>query len=83
LTRPQIIYNNISSGKGLSINQILNKFRRVLKLNFEVRYKPGRKFDVKKNILDNRLALKFLKWKPETEFNDALVKTWRYTLDNE
>jgi UDP-glucose 4-epimerase len=74
---------NISSGKGLSINQILEKFKKVLKLDFEVKYKPARKFDVKKNILDNSVALKFLKWKPETNFNDALMKTWRYILDNE
>lgn len=74
---------NISSGKGLSVNQILSKFRKILKLDFEVKYKAGRKFDVRKNILDNRLALKFINWKPETEFNDALVKTWRYILDNE
>jgi UDP-glucose 4-epimerase len=74
---------NISSGEGLSINQILDKFRRVLKLDFEVKYKAERKFDVKKNVLDNRLAWKFLKWRPETEFNTALMKTWRYIIDNE
>src|SRR5207237_10765758 len=40
---------NISSGKGHSINQILDKFRRILKLDFEVNYLPGRIFDVKTN----------------------------------
>jgi UDP-glucose 4-epimerase len=56
---------NISSGKGLSVNQILDKFRRVLKLDFEVSYTATRKFDVKSNILDNSLAKKVLKWAPE------------------
>ncbi len=74
---------NISSGKGLSINQILDRFRKVLKLNFDVKYMPGRKFDVKSNVLDNKLAAKFLKWEPEYSFNEGLKNTWRFYLDNE
>lgn len=74
---------NISSGKGHSINQILERFRRVLKLDFDVKYLPGRKFDVKSNILDNRLAARYLKWIPEYSFNEGLKNTWRYFLDNE
>lgn len=74
---------NISSGTGYSINQILDKFRRVLKLKFKVKYLPSRKFDVKANILDNRLAARQLKWIPETPFNEGLKNTWRYILDNQ
>lgn len=74
---------NISSGKGLSINQILNKFRKKLKLEFTVNYMESRKFDVSSNILDNRLAARYLKWKPETEFDEGLENTWRYILDNQ
>ena len=69
---------NISSAKGLSVNQILEKFKKVLGLKFKVNYLPARKFDVKANVLDNRLAAKYLKWKPETDFNTALKKTWSY-----
>jgi UDP-glucose 4-epimerase len=74
---------NISSCKGLSINQILDRFRRVLNLKFKVKYLPSRKFDVRSNILDNTLAAKHLKWKPETDFNTALKNTWRYILESE
>jgi UDP-glucose 4-epimerase len=74
---------NISSNKGLSVNQILDKFRRILDLDFKVNYTPSRKFDVKTNILDNRLAKKYLKWEAETKFNTALKNTWRYILDHE
>lgn len=72
---------NISSNKGLSINQILERFRKVLNLEFDVKYLPARKFDVKANILDNRLAERFLKWKPDYSFNEGLKNTWRYFLD--
>lgn len=74
---------NISSNKGLSINQILDRFRRVLGLSFKVKYLEARKFDVRSNVLDNKLAARYLKWKPETDFNIALKNTWRYILDNE
>lgn len=73
---------NISSGKGLSINQILEKFRKILKLKFKVYYTEGRKFDVPKNILANSKAQKYLNWKPETEFNEALKKTWSFILND-
>jgi UDP-glucose 4-epimerase len=74
---------NISSGTGISINALLAEFRKILKLKFKVVYKDARKFDVQVNILDNRRALKYLKWKPETKFGDALKITWGYILDNE
>jgi UDP-glucose 4-epimerase len=69
---------NISSGSGLSINQVLEKFRKVLNLKFRVRYKPARRFDVQTNVLDNRRARKYLKWQPATGFDDALKLTWSY-----
>lgn len=69
---------NISSGSGLTINQVLEKFRKVLNLKFEVKYKPARKFDVQINILDNKRARKYLKWQPATSFDDALKLTWSY-----
>ncbi|RPI14085.1 MAG: NAD-dependent epimerase/dehydratase family protein [Ignavibacteriae bacterium] len=74
---------NISSGEGRSINQILDKFRGVLNLDFEVIYKQARSFDVPVNILDNTLAKEQLNWKPETDFDDALLNTWRYIIDVE
>jgi len=74
---------NISSSRGYSVNQILDRFRKVLNLKFKVKYTAGRKFDVGKNILDNSRAQNILKWKPETAFNKALMKTWSYILDDE
>lgn len=74
---------NISSGIGHSINQILDKFRKVLKLDFKVKHVHSRNFDVPENILDNRKAQKYLKWKPRTKFDEALKNTWRYILDYE
>ncbi len=73
---------NIGAGKGYSINQILDKFREVLKLDFEVKYTDARKFDVFKNVLDTSRAKKILKWKPETKFDEAVKKTWSYIIND-
>lgn len=74
---------NIGAGKGYSINQILAKFREVLKVDFEVKYTEARKFDVLKNILDTSRAKKILKWKPETKFDEAIKITWKYIINDE
>jgi UDP-glucose 4-epimerase len=74
---------NISSGKGLSINEILKKFKKILGLKFRVVYKEARKFDVLANVLDNRRAVRYLRWKPVTDFSDALKLTWNYIIENE
>jgi UDP-glucose 4-epimerase len=74
---------NIGSSRGLSVNQILEKFRRVLNLDFKIKYLESRKFDVKSNVLDCSLAARYLGWEAETDFNSALKNTWRYIDDNE
>ena len=69
---------NISGGKGYSINEIIEIFRNRLKLDFKVSYLPPRDCDIPVNILSNRRAIEYLKWKPETKLEDAIYKTWRY-----
>lgn len=43
---------NIGSGKGTSVNKILDHVKKVSKIDFEVQYKTGRKIDVPFNILN-------------------------------
>lgn len=43
---------NLGSGKGTSINDIINSIRQVLNINIDVKYVTGRKNDVPINILD-------------------------------
>lgn len=69
---------NISSGTGCSNNQILDIFRNRLKLNFKVSFLPSRNSDVPVNVLSNKRANEYLKWKPETKLEDAIYKTWYY-----
>ncbi len=74
---------NVGAGIGYSINQILDKFRSVLNLDFEVEYSQQRSFDVQANILDSTRALEVLDWRPETGFDEALRKTWSFISNEE
>ncbi len=69
---------NISTGKGYSINQvvdILKKISKVYGYNFpEIKYCPARVFDIQKNCLDNSLAKKELGWRPKYNLEDGIKK---------
>lgn len=73
---------NISSGKGLSINQILEVISKTLKIKLNVKYKRSRKFDVKQNVLDYSLALRELKWFPKTTLEEGIRITYNWLLKN-
>ena len=73
---------NISTGKGLSINQILEVISNTLKIKLKIKYKENRKLDVKQNILDNSLALKELKWFPKTTLEEGIQITYNWHLKN-
>jgi UDP-glucose 4-epimerase len=63
---------NISSGCGLSVNQIIEEIKNLLKININVVYRQSREFDVSTNILDNTLAFLELGWRPQIKLNDGL-----------
>ena len=63
---------NIGSGKGKSINQILNSIEIVTGLTVKRVYLPGRYFDSRSNVLSINLADRHLHWKPKVDFNDGL-----------
>lgn len=69
---------NLSSGKGLSLNQIIELIKEISGREIKVEYKKGRKIDVPVNILDNSLARKTFSWRPETEIKKGIELTYKY-----
>lgn len=69
---------NVGSGKGRSIRDLLAAFREVLGLDLDVRYTPGRPFDVPSNVLDVRKAAGLLPWSPATSLETGLRRTWAW-----
>lgn len=71
---------NISSGVGLSLNQLLARIEDVLALKTLVKRNSSssRPFDVPKLYLDNSQAERVLSWRPRVTLDEGIVRTWRW-----
>ena len=66
---------NISSGVGVSLNELLGQIESVLNTSIIRNYSPGRAYDLPVTVLSNTLAARELGWKPEISFKEGLVRT--------
>jgi UDP-glucose 4-epimerase len=66
---------NIGSGKGWSLNQLVEKIEGLIDRPLEVQYQAARKFDVPTNVLCIEKAMKELAWSPSTNMDEGLAKT--------
>jgi len=66
---------NISSGTGISLNQLVHMLEEVLGRRIETRYLPGRPFDVPVNVLSNALAARELCWAPRVALAEGVRLT--------
>ena len=69
---------NVGAGKGVSLNQLIEALRQVVRRPIEVKYTGGRPEDVPANVLDISLAKQLLNWQPEVSLIDGLTKTWNW-----
>jgi UDP-glucose 4-epimerase len=67
---------NAGSGRGLSVNQIVEAVRRVTGSGLKVVYKPGRPMDVPRSVLDCSRAKNDFGWECKIEFESGLRGTW-------
>ena len=66
---------NISSGIGTSLNDLVGLLETKLGRSVQVRYAPGRPFDVPVSVLSNRLANDELGWAPRISMSDGIART--------
>ena len=66
---------NISSGQGVSLNELLAQLEGLLGRPVERRYLAGRSIDVPANVLDNSLARRELGWSPQVDLARGLART--------
>lgn len=69
---------NISSGHGVSLNELIETIRSVVNRPIQVNYLPARPSDVPAIVLDPRRAHEELGWKPRSSFRDNIEKTWNW-----
>lgn len=65
---------NISSGIGTSLNELIEMLQNVATKPVEVRYLPGRPFDISVSVLSNKLAKEELNWSPSVSMQDGIVR---------
>jgi len=69
---------NLGSGKGYSLNELLEKIYRQTGITPKVRYQKGRDVDVPANILDVKLLEEEINWKPEVDIEKGIQITFDY-----
>ena len=69
---------NAGSGRGASINQIVEAIRVVTQVQFEAVYKPGRPIDVPRCVLDCSRAKNDFSWESKPQFVPQLHTTWKW-----
>jgi len=72
---------NLGSGKGASINAIVEVIRRVTGADVKVIYKDKRMFDVPGIYLDISRAQTELSWLPVTPLETGIAKTWQFVRE--
>lgn len=69
---------NIGSGQGCSINELIQAIAVVTGREVQVKYSPGRGFDVPVNVLDISKAKRQLGWTPHIGLYEGIRKTWQW-----
>jgi len=69
---------NLSSGRGYSILEMVDRVASSLNLKAEIEFIGERPFDVRQNILDNSLAKNELDWQPRIQLDEGIrrVADW-------
>ncbi len=77
-TEKQFKVFNIGSGRGYSINELIETIRHVVERSFQVIHTPVRAFDVPELILDIQRARAEMNWQPQVPFIEGLQRTWEW-----
>ena len=66
---------NWGYGKGISVKQVLDEFKKYANKNFKIVKMPKRKGDLEKIISSNRKLNRFIKWKPKFNKLKIMVRS--------
>lgn len=71
---------NIGSGHGHSLNDLIGAIENITHIPLQVKYLPGRPFDVPVNVLDITRATSHLRWEPTIRLEDGISRTLEWML---
>lgn len=67
---------NVGYGKGFSINQLCGLVESATGRRIRTEYRPGRSIDVRSVVLDYSKLNQYTGWKPATDLETGLTRTW-------
>lgn len=73
---PQLICLNIGTGKGTSVLELINEFKKVNDCELPYQFVERRKGDAPYSVADNSKALNLLNWKPKKSLQEMCKDTW-------
>jgi len=74
---------NLGTGKGYSVIEVINTFKKVNKINVPYEIVGRRPGDVAENYADVSLAKSFLKWKAKNDLDQMCKDSWNWQLSSE
>jgi UDP-glucose 4-epimerase len=72
---------NISTGHGVSVNQLINITEKIIAKPIHVKYEPKRNFDIERVILSNELAKNELNWSPKVDLEQGIARYFNSIQD--
>lgn len=69
---------NISSGVGRSVLEVVESIQKISGREIKTKFIDQREGDVEVSILSNEKAAKVYNWRPKTNFEEGLLKTWQW-----
>jgi UDP-glucose 4-epimerase len=69
---------NIGSGHGHSLKDIIGAIENITQVPLQVKYLPGRRFDVPVNVLDISRAKSHLRWWPKVRLEEGILSAFEW-----
>ncbi len=80
--KPQFICLNLGTGKGTSVLDLIETFKKVNNIDIPFIFKSRRSGDVPYMVADNSLALSKLDWYPFRNIKDMCIDGWKWKKNN-
>jgi UDP-glucose 4-epimerase len=72
---------NIASGRGLSLNQVIDIIETVCNRELDLKYRGKRKSDVDAIVLDSSRYIEKTGWLPKVSFEEGIERTWQWVQE--
>ena len=82
LKEKKVINLNLGTGKGTSVLDLINTFKKVNKVDLPYKVKGRRSGDLGYVVADNSLAKSLLNWKPSRSLEEMCKDGWNWQLKN-